>query len=90
MLCFPRVNASVHCTVFRLERSRRDEPRAADPDHDENLIRAVVIEDGLRNAGHRHVSPIHNVSGISRRISELEPDVVVIDLKNPNRDMQQR
>ena len=30
---------------------------------------------------------IHDVTGIARRIAEIEPDVIVIDLENPNRDM---
>jgi response regulator NasT len=54
---------------------------------DENRIRAAVIEAGLRDAGHERVTLVHDVAGIARRIAELEPDVIVIDLENPNRDM---
>jgi len=54
---------------------------------DENRIRASVIEAGLREAGHERVTVIHDVAGIARRIAEIEPDVIVIDLENPNRDM---
>ena len=54
---------------------------------DENRIRAAIIEDGLRDAGHSAVTVVHDVSGIARRIAEIEPDVIVIDLENPNRDM---
>jgi response regulator NasT len=54
---------------------------------DENRIRAAVIEAGLREAGHERVTLVHDVSGIARRIAEIEPDVIVIDLENPNRDM---
>ena len=54
---------------------------------DENRIRASIIEDGLREAGHEQVSAIHDVTGIARRIAEIEPDVIVIDIENPNRDM---
>ncbi|NDV89394.1 ANTAR domain-containing protein [Aurantimonas aggregata] len=54
---------------------------------DENRIRAAVIEEGLREAGHGEVTTIHDVVGIARRIGEIEPDVIVIDLENPNRDM---
>ncbi|MDP3896849.1 MAG: ANTAR domain-containing response regulator [Mesorhizobium sp.] len=54
---------------------------------DENRIRAAVIEAGLREAGHDRVTVIHDVTGIARRIAEVEPDVIVIDLENPNRDM---
>ncbi|ODT55312.1 MAG: two-component system response regulator [Methylobacterium sp. SCN 67-24] len=54
---------------------------------DENRIRAAVIESGLRDAGHTEVTLIHEVAGIARRIAEINPDVIVIDLENPNRDM---
>ena len=54
---------------------------------DENRIRASIIEAGLRQAGHDDVTLIHDVAGIARRISEINPDVIVIDLENPNRDM---
>lgn len=54
---------------------------------DENRIRAAVIEAGLREAGHERITVIHDVAGIARRIAEIEPDVIVIDLENPNRDM---
>jgi response regulator NasT len=30
---------------------------------------------------------IHDVTGIARRIADIEPDVIFIDLENPNRDM---
>ena len=54
---------------------------------DENRIRASIIEAGLREAGHERVTIVHDVTGIAKRISEIEPDVIVIDLENPNRDM---
>jgi response regulator NasT len=54
---------------------------------DEKRIRASIIEAGLREAGHQHVTVVHDVSGIARHIAEIEPDVIVIDLENPNRDM---
>lgn len=54
---------------------------------DENRIRAAVIEEGLREAGHGEVAIIHDIAGIARRIADIEPDVIVIDLENPNRDM---
>ena len=54
---------------------------------DENRIRAAVIEAGLREAGHENVTVVHDVTGIARRIAEIAPDVIVIDLENPNRDM---
>ena len=54
---------------------------------DENRLRAAVIEDGLRDAGYAKLTVIHDVEGIARRITDIAPDVIVIDLENPNRDM---
>lgn len=54
---------------------------------DENKIRASIIETGLREAGHEQVTVVRDMRAIARRIGEVEPDVIVIDLENPNRDM---
>ena len=54
---------------------------------DENRLRASVIEAGLREAGYDNLTLIHDVSGIARRIADVEPDVIFIDLENPNRDI---
>jgi response regulator NasT len=54
---------------------------------DENRLRASVIEAGLREAGHGQLTIINDITGIARRIAESEPDVIVISLENPNRDM---
>ena len=54
---------------------------------DENRIRAAIIEEGLRDAGYDHVTVIDAMHGLARRITEINPDVIVIDLENPNRDM---
>lgn len=53
---------------------------------DENRIRAAIIEAGLRDAGHEHVTVLHEVNEVARKIESIAPDVVVIDLENPNRD----
>ena len=53
---------------------------------DENRIRAQIIEDGLREAGHTLVTVLETNQEAARRIAEIGPDVVVIDLENPNRD----
>lgn len=54
---------------------------------DENRARAAIIEAGLREAGHDRVTLVHSMAGIARRIQDAAPDVIVIDLENPNRDM---
>jgi response regulator NasT len=53
---------------------------------DENRIRASIIEEGLREAGHHRVTLLHDVNEVARTIAAAPPDVVVIDLENPNRD----
>lgn len=56
---------------------------------DENAVRAAIIEEGLREAGHVHVTVAHEVHGIARTIETLAPDVIIIDIENPNRDMME-
>jgi response regulator NasT len=54
---------------------------------DENRIRASIIEAGLRESGHDNVTVVHDVAGVARTIAAINPDVIFIDLENPNRDM---
>ncbi|MGL4406624.1 MAG: ANTAR domain-containing response regulator [Notoacmeibacter sp.] len=54
---------------------------------DEDTVRASIIEAGLRSSGHESVTVIHDLNGIARRIADVAPDVIIIDLQNPNRDM---
>lgn len=54
---------------------------------DENATRASIIEAGLSAAGHTRVTVINEMHGIAAKIALHAPDVIVIDLENPNRDM---
>ena len=54
---------------------------------EEDRDRAIAIVDALKDAGGCEVHVIGNVSGLSRRISAHAPDVVLIDIDNPTRDM---
>lgn len=53
---------------------------------DENRFRASIIEDGLREAGYARVKVVTSVNEVARTIADTSPDVVVIDLENPDRD----
>lgn len=53
---------------------------------DASRIRASIIEQGLREAGHTRVTLLEEAAPLMRRIVEIDPDVVVIDLESPNRD----
>ncbi|PRX10022.1 ANTAR domain-containing response regulator [Martelella mediterranea] len=54
---------------------------------DENAIRAAIIKEGLLKAGHRNVTVVEELVGVARIIERQAPDVIVIDIENPNRDM---
>lgn len=53
---------------------------------DDNRIRASIIEEGLREAGHGNVTLVTEINEVARAVERHAPDVVVIDLENPNRD----
>jgi len=54
---------------------------------DKNPIRAAILEDGLREAGHVHVVRIEETANLLARIYAVDPDVILIDLENPSRDV---
>ena len=54
---------------------------------DENPIRAAILEDGLREAGFTQVVRIEQTTNLLARIHSTDPDVILIDLENPNRDV---
>jgi two-component system, response regulator / RNA-binding antiterminator len=54
---------------------------------DENPVRAAIIEDGLAELGERDVFVISERIGLARAIEVVDPDVILIDLGNPSRDM---
>ncbi|UDL96765.1 MULTISPECIES: ANTAR domain-containing response regulator [Lichenihabitans] len=54
---------------------------------DDDATRAAMIESGLREAGHTSVTVITEMRQLLRRIVEVDPEVIMIDLGNPNRDV---
>jgi response regulator NasT len=53
---------------------------------DDNRIRASIIEEGLREAGYERVHVATDINEVARLVEQLSPDVIFIDLENPNRD----
>lgn len=49
--------------------------------------RALLIVDSLKAAGDHDVFVIAEETGLARRISERNPDVVLVDIASPSRDM---
>jgi two-component system, response regulator / RNA-binding antiterminator len=54
---------------------------------DESAIRAAILEQGLREAGYVHVMRIAETANLLKRVYAIDPDVIVIDLENPSRDI---
>ena len=54
---------------------------------DESAIRAAILEEGLREAGYAHVIRIAEMANLLERVYAIDPDVIVIDLENPSRDI---
>ena len=54
---------------------------------DENPIRRAIIESGLAEAGFTAVTVLANTTRLIDHIYKLDPDVVLIDLENPSRDV---
>jgi len=53
---------------------------------DDNLVRAAILEEGLRTSGVDSVTVIRERANLLRNLVALDPDVVIIDLENPSRD----
>jgi two-component system, response regulator / RNA-binding antiterminator len=54
---------------------------------DESPVRAAILADGLREAGFTQVVRIEETTNLLSRIYSIDPDVVLIDLENPSRDV---
>ena len=49
--------------------------------------RALLIVDGLAEVGDHDIQVIAEETGLARRVAERNPDLVLIDLANPSRDV---
>lgn len=54
-----------------------------DPDRE----RARLIVDGLREAGDYEITVLGDHTGLAKRLAAIDPDVVLIDLESPSRDV---
>jgi response regulator NasT len=54
---------------------------------DQNVARASVLEEGLRDTGLTDLIVVRDMQNLLRRILDESPDVILIDLENPNRDV---
>ena len=54
---------------------------------DESPVRSAILEEGLREAGFSHVVRLGEMANLLARIYAIDPDVIIIDLENPSRDI---
>lgn len=54
---------------------------------DENPIRRAILETGLKDAGFANLTVLEDATGLLDRIYKIDPDVIIIDLENPRRDV---
>ncbi len=54
---------------------------------DQNAARAAILEEGLHEAGCKDITVVRDMRNLLRRIVDADPDVIFIDLENPNRDV---
>jgi response regulator NasT len=54
---------------------------------DESPVRAAILTDGLREAGFIQVIHLDETANLLARVYAIDPDVILIDLENPSRDV---
>jgi response regulator NasT len=54
---------------------------------DETPIRRAILEAGLKEAGFSNVTTLDSAAGLVQQIYAIDPDVILIDLENPSRDV---
>jgi two-component system, response regulator / RNA-binding antiterminator len=54
---------------------------------DESPVRSAILEEGLREAGYADIVRIAETTQLLARLAAVEPDVIVIGLENPSRDV---
>ncbi len=54
---------------------------------DESPVRAAILSEGLHEAGYVNVLRLEGRTNILERIYAIDPDVILIDLEDPSRDV---
>lgn len=54
---------------------------------DDSAMRAQIVEDGLRAAGYRAIDRIGTAGDLKSAVQSIDPDIVIIDLEDPSRDV---
>ncbi|MFO1148080.1 MAG: ANTAR domain-containing protein [Alsobacter sp.] len=54
---------------------------------DQNPVRRAILEEGLREAGHDDIVHLSDTENLLQRVVAIDPDVIVVDLESPSRDV---
>ncbi len=54
---------------------------------DQSAVRRAMLEEGLREAGYAEIVHLEGRTGCMDRIVAIDPDVILIDLESPSRDV---
>ena len=54
---------------------------------DDSPLRAAILEEGLREAGYVNVLRLAERENLLARLHAIDPDVILIDLEDPSRDV---
>jgi response regulator NasT len=54
---------------------------------DQIPTRASILEEGLHEAGYKRVTVLRDMQNLMKRIVDIEPDMIFIDLEDPDRDV---
>ncbi len=54
---------------------------------DQSAVRRAVLEEGLREAGYAEIVHLNETDRLLERIVAIDPDVILIDLESPSRDV---
>ena len=54
---------------------------------DADPLRSAILLDGLRDGGFAQLTHISDTSNLLAKLHDLDPDVILIDLENPSRDV---
>lgn len=53
---------------------------------DENRGRSAILKRALEDSGYEVITTLYSGNALSHKVSELSPDVIIIDLESPDRD----
>jgi len=54
---------------------------------DEQAARRAILEQALIDCGYRVISKLANADELLKAVNEQQPDIIIIDVDSPNRDM---